>query len=284
MLLQTVNALFQSSAQTKAEQAVDISHGDAPCAPPFPPLPPPPPLPIVIAAVVGLILGWVLISLAVASFSKLVEYIYSDTEADDTITSKVFKSLPHALLRLFITGLWALLATVLLTVAISIPFGLLTALIHPKSSLIFFLLNSLPQMIGLLVLNLLLMLAQQIAVLEPENYGLAALKKSTHLVKSKVVTALLILLLSGVVVFVIDQLVMLVAVGGVKGKIPFWTVPIFWIIIGVADLAWIVYIFLATIVLYFSCKTEFEAQNGGLPDYTTNSGNPYTPLVHSAEQ
>jgi hypothetical protein len=281
MLLQTAKALFQSSAQTKAEQAVDVSHGHSPAAPP---LPPPPPLPILIGAVVAAILLWVLFSLAVAAFSKLVEYIYSDTEEDDHITSKVFKSLPHALLRLFITSLWALLATVLLTIAISIPFGLLTALIHPENPVIFFLLNSLPQVIGLLVLSLLLMLAQIVAVLEPEHYGLAALKKSTHLVKTKVVTALLIILLSSVVGFVISQVVALVSVGGDKGKIPFWTVPIFWIIVGVAFLAWTVYIVLATIVLYFSCKTELEAQNGGLPDYTSNSGNPYAPLVHSAEQ
>lgn len=257
--------------------------GDAYAAAPHPHPPHPPPLlPLLIGAVV-VILVWVLVSLAIAAISKVVAYIYSNNEEDPSIVKSIFQSLPSALYRLFITALWVLLFTVATVFIISLPFHLILWLLSSKvNPHIIFIINKVVVDIALLVLGFVFLLSAEVAVLEPANYGLAALKRSFKLVQSRIVAAIIFFLVNIIVAGLISKLAKLAVFLPVTGKVPYWTVWIFGVIVAILYLIFTVYFLLVAIVLYFSTKLNVEDEHHYLP---VNSGddNPYTPLVVPAE-
>lgn len=141
------------------------------------------------------IVMWLLISLAMAAISKIVEYIYANGEEDPSIIKSTFKSLPEALFRQFVTFLWLLLITAVTVFVISVPFHLILRFFkHSLNVHIVIILKKVLVGIVLLVLGIVFLFAQLIAVLEPANYGLAALKKSPNLFKTKLAPALIYVL------------------------------------------------------------------------------------------
>jgi hypothetical protein len=247
-----------------------------------PPHPHPPLVPLLIGAAIA-ILVWVLISLAIASISKAIAYIYSNNEEDPAIVKSIFKSLPKSLYHLFITTLWILLFSVVTTFILSLPFHLLLFIfkkkIHPR---IIFIINEVVVDIALLLLGFVFLLAQEVAVLEPDNYGLAAIKKSWSLVKTKVPAALIFFLVNLIFAGLLSKLTKLAVFLPLR-KLPFWTVYIFGVVVAVLYLLVSVYFLVVAIVLYFSCKLKSEDEAQYLPVNTSDNDNPYTPLVVPSE-
>jgi hypothetical protein len=238
-------------------------------------------VPLLIAAAVG-ILMWLLISLAVAAISKAVAYIYSNEE-DPSVIKSIFKSLPGALFRLFITFLWVLLFTIVTVFVISLPFHLLMLIFKTKlNPRIIGILNAVFVYIALLILGFIFLLAQEIAVLEPTNYGLAALKRSSKLVQAKLPAALVFFLVNIIVAGLLSKLTKFAVFFPATGKLPFWTVYIFAVLIALLYLVFWVYFLLVAIVLYFASKSKFDADEQYLP-VQSGEDNPYTPLVVPAE-
>lgn len=225
---------------------------------------------------VGLVM-WLLASLAVASIAKAVQYIYSDND-DESAVSSIFKSLPSALFRLFMTSLWIFLLTLATIFTVSLPFYLLEKLFHHAS--LFATMQSVFLSVALTILSFLFLLSQEVAVLEPENYGLAALKKSSKLVQEKFLAALILFLVSVGVGAALSKLS--TSAGSFSGKLPQWAMYLLAVLLGLLYLAYMVYILLTTVVLYFSSKLQYDAEDESLPQYR-GGDNPYTPLVVPAE-
>lgn len=254
----------------------DIAH------PPMPPHPHPPIAPLLIGLAIAIVV-WLLISLAVAAISKAVAYIYSNNEEDPSVINSIFKSLPQALYRIFITTLWVILFTIVTVFVVSLPFHLLMLIFKKKiNPRIIAIINHVCVDIALLVLGFAFLLAQEIAVLEPANYGLAALKKSWKLVQAKLPAALIFFLVNVIVGGLLSKLTKFAIFFPVTGKVPYWTVYIFGIILAVLYLAFTVYFLLVAIVLYFSSKVKSDADAQYLP-VNTSEDNPYTPLVVPSE-
>lgn len=262
-----------------SQKAMFGSEGDA-----FSPVPPPhphPPLaPLLIAAAIA-ILAWVLLSLAIASIAKAIAYIYSSNDEDPTITKSIFKSLPTSLYHLFITTLWILLITFLSAFILSVPFHLILFFFKKINPEIIFVINIIVVDLALLLLGFVFLLAPAVTVLEPENYGLASIKKGWKLVKSKVPAALIFFLVNLIFTGLLTKLSNL-AVFLPVAKLPFWTVYIFGVIVAVLYLLVWVYFLVAGIVLYFSCKLKSEDDDQYLP-VNSSEDNPYTPLVVPSE-
>jgi hypothetical protein len=235
------------------------------------------------------VLIWLLVSLAVAGIAKAVAYVYSNQrEEDPAVVRSIFRSLPEALYRLFITTLWLILLTALTAFVVSLPFKLLHLVLshkHHQAHRILALLNALFLSLALLLLAFVFLLAQEVAVLEPQNYGLAALKKSWRLVKSKLPAALLFFLTYLVVAGGLDKLTRFCVFLAASGKLPFWTVYVFAPVFALLYLLVTVYFLVAAVVLYFACKLKWEIEDGGyLPVNSSDVGdNPYTPLVVPSE-
>jgi len=240
-------------------------------------------LPLLIGAAVG-ILTWLLVSLAVAGISKAVAYIYSSDEEDPSVTKSIFKALPGALFRLFITTLWLLLITAVTVFVVSLPFHLLRLIFKAKlNPRILGIVNAVLVYVALLLLGFVFLLAQEVAVLEPSNYGLAALKRSARLVKAKLPTATIFFLVNILVAGLLSKLTKLAAFFPATGKLPFWTVYIFAVLIALLYLLFWVYFLIVALVLYFSSKLKSEAEDQYLP-VQSSEDNPYTPLVVPAEE
>jgi hypothetical protein len=248
---------------------------------PYPPLPPAPSAKALLAMLAVGILMWLLVSLAVASIAKAVQYIYSNQDEDPSITKSIFKSLPHALWRLLLTSIWILLLTFATAVTISLPFYLISLLLSHKHA---HLLNTLQQIflsIALTILSFLFLLSQEVAVLEPDHYGLEALKRSAKLVQEKFLASLVLFLVSIGVGALLSKLSDVVVT---SAKLPRWSVYLLVAVIALVYLAYLVYMLLATVVLYFSSKMQYDAEDESLPEFRYRTGeNPYTPLVVPAE-
>jgi hypothetical protein len=121
----------------------------------------------------------------------------------------------------------------------------------------------------------------QVAVLEPENHGLAAIKKSWSLVKTKVPASLIFFLVNLIFAGILSKLTK-AAVFLPLRKLPFWTVYIFGVVVAVLYLLISVYFLVVAIVLYFSAKVKSENEAQYLP-VNTSDDNPYTPLVVPSE-
>ena len=140
------------------------------------------------------ILQMAFLNLALASFTKCVQYIYEDESEDDmSIMKKVLVSLPLTLLKLFVTQLWCVLFLGLVSF---VPFAILrhvnlrfatspTTTTSILTFVLYFLLDSFVWFTAYTVVAYHLFLANQITVLEPGIYGWAAIKRSSTLVKEK---------------------------------------------------------------------------------------------------
>jgi len=226
---------------------------------------------------------WLLISLAVAAISKAVAYIYSNNEEDPSVTKSIFKSLPGALFRLFITTLWVILITVVLVFVVSLPFHLLMLIFKTKlNPRVITILNAVFVYIALLILGFVFLVAQEVAVLEPSNYGLAALKRSFKLVQAKLPAAIIFFLVNIIVAGLLSKLTRMATFFPATGKLPFWTVYIFAVVLALLYLVFWVYFLLVAIVLYFASKLKYDADEQHLP-VRSGEDNPYTPLVVPSE-
>jgi len=140
------------------------------------------------------ILQWAFLSLALAAFTKCVQYILENESEDDTsIRKKVLVSLPHTLLKLFVTQLWSVLFFGLVSF---VPFAILLhvylrSTTSPNTtttilaSVLYSLSDSVVWFTAYTFVAYHLFLANQITVLEPGIYGWAAIKRSSTLVKEK---------------------------------------------------------------------------------------------------
>lgn len=226
---------------------------------------------ILIMLAVGVLL-WLLSSLAVASICKAVQYIYSEQEEDASVITSIFKSLPGALFRLVVTSIWILLLSLVTIFTVSLPFGLLSLLL--KDAPVLVVLQQVFVSVAVIVLGFLFLLSQEVAVLEPANYGLAALKRSAKLVQEKFLPALTLFAVSIVVGVLLSNLSNWVASQLAVGKLPPWAVYIVAVVLAILYLLFMVYVLLVTVVLYFSSKVKHDGEEGTLP-----VDNPYTPLV-----
>lgn len=232
---------------------------------------PPPPHPPVLARILlaaVAILMWALVSLAVAAISNIVHYIYANHDEDPTVIKSIFKSLLGALFRLFITLLWVFPITVIVVVAVSIPLRLWALVFKPKDLVDFFILGWLQHIfvaIALLVLGFLFLLAHEVAVLEPENYGLEALKRSSKLVKAKLSAALTLFIVSSIIWALLSKISSVAAIFPTFGKLPHWTVYHFAVLLALLYLAFWTYIITVTAVLYFSSKAKYATEEESLP-------------------
>jgi len=238
----------------------------------------PPPLPptpsgraILIMLAVGVVI-WLLGSLAVASVCKAVQYIYAEREEDPSVIKSIFASLPGAIFRLLVTTVWVILLMLVTIFTVSLPFALLA--LHFKHTPILPILQQVFVSVAVTILGFLFLLSQEVAVLEPANYGLAALKRSAKLVEEKLLAALTLYAVSVLVGVLLSNVSNLVASKLATGKLPPWTVYILAVVLALLYLAFMVYVLLVTVVLYFSSKVKYDGEEGSLP-----VDNPYTPLV-----
>ncbi|KAG0626606.1 hypothetical protein M758_2G137500 [Ceratodon purpureus] len=236
-----------------------------------------------------LLLIFIFSCLAMASFAYVVEYVYSNASDDDSITKSVFKLLPHALLRIFVTQLWSWLVLFLLAFACgifaAILTGILSALIggDPSGpSPAFFIFFLLPAAIGTITLAILFALAPVVAVLEQEKYGRLALKQSSKYAKGRAGTIFGIALISAVIGGIIYGPAQAVANAGLS----LWVEIIVASFLSILNAIVSAYLGLVGVVLYFVCKSNFEAV---LPEFQRSSNippaeNEYKPLVHGSDQ
>ena len=162
-----------------------------------------------ICAQLGLV-HFILADLALSSYAYIVKFIYVEarTESDKDpaiFIKKVFKLLPGALLRLFVTHLWWYLVLTLLVMGCLILAFILnviwTAVAGRESGpnlALCLLFAGVPCVIGLFAMSIMFMLASCITVLEPENYGLAALKVSTKCVRGSFTKSIGIFLMASI--------------------------------------------------------------------------------------
>lgn len=218
---------------------------------------------------------WVLIGFALASISKTVQYIYSDGEEDPAIVKSIFDSLPEAYVRIFITSLWIFLVVLATTFVVSFPFYVLYATFRDKISPL--LLESVRQdvvYVAMLILEFVFLLSQQVAVLEPENYGQAALKRGWKLVRANLLTALILFVIYRVIIFLLIELNRITMLFPATGELPHWTLYILAVLAALVYLAFAAYWSLVLPVLYFSSKLKCGAEEQVLPEE-----NPYRPLA-----
>lgn len=228
-----------------------------------PPLPPAPSGRDYLILLAASFVLWLLTSLAVASISKVVEYIYSDQEDYPSVISSIFKSLPGAILRLLVTSVWVVLLTFLTVFTVSIPFVILGLVF--KHATIIPILQSVFVTIAVTILGFLFLLSQEVAVLEPENYGLKALKRSAKLVEEKLLVALALFIFSFVIGALLSNGSNWVASTLATGKLPPWTAYILAVVFVLLYLLFIVYALLVTLVLYFSSKVKYDGDESSLP-------------------
>lgn len=243
----------------------------------YPPPPPPPSGRVVLVMLALGILLWLLASLAVASIAKAVQYIYVSQEDDPRVIKSIFKSLPQALFRLFMTSLWIFLLTLTTIFTVCFPFYLLSHLFHHKHAALFATLQQIVLSLALTILGFLFLLSQEVAVLEPENYGLAALKKSSKLVQEKLLASLVLFVVSVGFGALLSKLSIVVrSFPEDHDNLPQWSIYLFAVLLGALYVAYMVYMLLVTVVLYFSSKMQFDAEDESLPRH---GDNPYTPLI-----
>nr|PNR57589.1 hypothetical protein PHYPA_004583 [Physcomitrium patens] len=169
---------------------------------------------------------WVLVSIATASISKTVEYIYAGDEADPSIIKSIFRSLP-------------------------------------------FCLN----------------MVQQVAVLEPETYGLASLKRSFKILKANFPTVLGVYIV-GIVLFVLLAMLQSMAMPSVRPeKLPHWTLVVVAALSALLYFLFMSYWTLVVVVLYFCCKLKYDASEQWLPKFRQSGeeDSPYRPQIMSVE-
>lgn len=233
----------------------------------------------------------ILSSMAAAAFKYIVAYIYSNADSqadDDSIVKKVFKLLPHAFLRIFVTQLWIyvvcfLLAILCLLLAFVLN-AILSAIVGGPSgpTPAFFIFFIVPYVIGLVALSIMFALAESIAVLEPEKFGRAALQQSTKYAKGRASTIFLVIIL-----FIAMEQVVISSLRAVSNaELPLVVEITLVILIGAFFSVFGLYGGTVGAVMYFACKSNFEAL---LPEFQRGSNvsaaeNPYQPVSYVSSE
>jgi hypothetical protein len=243
---------------------------------------------ILITYRIVLLVSYVLGMLYAAASTYTVAYIYSneDVESDDeSMTKKVFKLLPHALFRIFVTQLWAFLVVFPPMIACSFLSLLIIVLVFSAgfigAKVFFYAVNAVVIIVGFgfsFSFSIVFVLVVYIAVLEPEKYGRAALKQTTKYVKGRagiIFGGLVLNSLSGLAYAPLQPVIG-------KAGVPVWVKILVAILVSVLSSVITAYIGLVAVVTYFVCKSSFEAD---LPEFQRGSNissveNPYEPIEH----
>lgn len=245
----------------------------------------------ILASLVLFVLNMIFSFLALAAFTYVVADIYSDggKEADDdSIARKVFKLLPHAFLRIFVTELWKFFVLLLPLIACMLFAATLNAILTAiiggpsGSTLAFVLLTMVPYMISIIAMTIVFALAQPIAVLEPENFGRAALKQSSKYARGKAGTIFCLVLFCITVAPLVIAAIRAVANAGLPLGVKITVLVLLSILFSVYS----AYVEVVMIVTYFVCKSNFEAV---LPEFGRGSNipaaaNPYKQLDNGSTQ
>ena len=246
------------------------------------------------------LVNYILAVLSWSAYAYIVKYIYfeagTESDNDRPIIKKVFGLLPRALLRVFVTHLWIHLVLVLLAAACLILAFVLnviwTAIAGGESGptlALWLLFAGVPYLIGALAVGIMFMLAWCVAVLEPENYGRAALKVSAKYVRGSFTKSIGILLVPTLLCLFSYYIQSLQVVPRedidwlIIAKLIF-RASIFGVVVGGAVG---LYVDVAFVVAYFVFKSKFESV---LPETIPRgsmipaSKNPYQRLVHDSTQ
>lgn len=219
----------------------------------------------------------------------ITAYLYTPTDPDDdhSIVPKVFKLLPHAFLRMFITRLWTVLAVLFLYVFSLIIVGILYAIMSAATGrsnptlLILFVLF--PFLAGDIVLAIVFALAPVIAVLEPGNYGREALKRSTKLVRIGRAGTIVAVLLTGIV---LSAVLMVPTQVIMTEGMPVWVKVFLGVVIGGLDSVFSMYFGVVSVVMYFVYKARFDPTgSAGIPVFKRidSAEHSYDPIVQGKD-
>jgi len=247
-----------------------------------------------------LFISWTLVlatnlleTLGLGAVAYIVAYIYSTVDSDDDrfIAQKVFKSLPHAFLRMWVTQLWVVLVMLLLYVFSFTMAGILYAIMSVAAGwsdppvILLTSLILLPVLAGSIFLVIMFAFAQFIAVLEPENYGREALKRSTKMARAGragtiVAVFLIIITCSGVLMSPAQAIA--------TGTLPLWEESTLIAFIGILNSVFGVYFGVVSVVMYFVYKSRFDAVSSSIPVFkrsmsTDSAENPSNPLIPGAD-
>lgn len=206
-------------------------------------------------------------TLGTGAVSYITAYLYTPTDADDdrSIVPKVFKLLPHAFLRMFVTRLWIALAVFFLyffsvLITVSLYTILSAAAGWSEPNFFFTALFALSLFLAATIyLIIVFALAQAIAVLEPGNYGMKALERSTKLARiGRVWTIVAVALTMGLLSWVL----MVSTNGFMSGRMPVWAKVVLGVVIGGVNSVFRVYFGVVSVVMYFVYKARFDAASG----------------------
>jgi hypothetical protein len=226
--------------------------------------------------------------MATAASTYIVAYIYSNADSqadDDSIVKKVFKLLPHAFLRIFVTRLWISVVFLLFAIPCLLLAFVLNAILSaivggPSGPTPAFLM--VPYIIGLVALSIMFALAESIAVLEPEKFGRAALQQSTKYAKGRASTIFLVIILLIAMELVVSSSLQAVS----NAELPLVVEITLVILIGALLSVLGLYAGTVGAVMYFACKSNFEAL---LPEFQRGSNvsaaeNPYQPVSYVSSE
>jgi hypothetical protein len=188
--------------------------------------------------------------LQIASIAYCVDFVYKGTDNPESKpVQEIFKRLPGAVFRIFVTSLWVFLLILCVDVLFVADY-LLWVQFFPSYTIYIMLLHS-TLLIGVsLIFSILFMFSNIISTLDLGCYGRPALKQSFILVTQNKCRVLGIF----VVQFLISCIVL--AVGFFVSRLDplHWTKALGFICLFLVYLIAIVYSLVLQYVLYFSCK------------------------------
>jgi hypothetical protein len=207
----------------------------------------PPNIAVTLATVLFEVLfSWV----QMASIAYCVDFIYKGTDNPESKpVQEIFKRLPRAVFRIFVTCLWVLLLDLCIGVLFVAPYMFFVQ--FSPSYVIYIMLLDYILLTGVsLIVAILLMFSNIISTLELGCYGRPALKQSFILVTQNKCRVLGIL----VVQFLITSIVLAVAFFVSRLDPLHWTKALGYICLFLVYLIVTVYSLVLQNVLYFSCK------------------------------
>ncbi|CAK9212445.1 unnamed protein product [Sphagnum troendelagicum] len=207
----------------------------------------PPNIAVTLATVLfGVSFGW----LQIASIAYSVDFVYKGNDNPEAKpVQEIFKRLPGALFRIFVTCLWVFLLNLCIGVLFVAAY-MLCVLFYPSYT-IFIMLFDYTLLTGVfLIFSILFMFSNIISTLDVGCYGRPALKQSFILVTQNKCRVLSIF----VVQFLICSIVL--AFGFFVSRLDplHWTKPLGYICLFLVNLIVTVYSLVLQNVLYFSCK------------------------------
>lgn len=218
-------------------------------------------------------------TLGLGGVAYIVEKIYSSRDTDDTnVTRKVFKLLPHALWRVFVTALWTWLLLVLVSIA-HFLLAILLCTITGSNDEYSLVLAMLPWILSALFICFILAFSRVIAVLEPGRYGKEALVRSAKMVRVGG---------AGTILAVYFSLSWLFAVFGYYPSTITGTMKPGWIVYAVSVVSAVcisflnLYFCVVVVVMYYVYTSRFAADVSGLPKFYASEEHPYQPLADEA--